>query len=1034
MALAAEKLWLVGAAIAATAVPSAGRTEITALTFEYTANNEHAEGNSLDSARAEGSYTQNGPPPLQVVITSSVSPSAFGPLARGDAFTIPAPQDGTYPHTSYLYLSDASNDKGGEPDIVIKIDTSCSHGPLQVSDSFGSLRITGMATTASENALSCVPSTAELKMPFDSKKGKKRKGGKKGAVISARQATVGITRLTLQYIKTDATTASVHRLPTERFSITNELPLPATVEIVTDIDGKEAEVLKDGDLFELAADGGVLPEHTNMYIKRLDGRVASTISIHTSCAFGGITVGDVMGSVKVVAVATTLNDKDTECASWAPPRNKQAKRGKKTGKHHREQADAHDKITSVTLRYLKSHERAMENGLDPTKWSYDKGGCLPSHAVVKTSLDDQEHHVAGSGTFVLPATEETAGVFPVYTSLYLSDGDQSLFSACSVVTLHTSCSAGGIAVGDVFGPLEVVAMSTTFNGFAAECGREAEEDQAGNSDRNSADAVDPAARLPSGGNISSAPATFDPTLPGVRTIKLRFVGLDHGTVCSNRQGQLGGDWGFLNVSFGVASEKQAGSVRLLSSMTHYVVEADDAGEFEITAEGSQANQAFFEIFNVNKKVGECFFSTACGTSLHAGDQFGPLQITAVSWKDNACGRGDTAADTSSPACVESAAASTSSAPVPTTAKALSTTRAVPAVSTTNSPSVASRTKSPPVVTTTKVISAGTTTRSPTTTNELLAQPTTYTYTQSNVEEPENLAYCRVDLHKQEAQDTGCITSKQDTVYLNASVGFTDQVCTTHNTSATGSDTTLYMTIQPADCRHPGDTSPAKWRVCSWQPHPDVCSDMSCCNSVDRALPATTDPSIKDLSCQVYEEGDCKHIIGFDGHSVQIYTLELVRCQGEIPVDPGCQSNMNSRFAANVADAEPASAGRTGSYAVGFLGLGMFLLAMAAYLRRVRLSSGSQHTPNYSEYQEPQHMVEACERSPLWQAELTCAALYDEPKGEEADPFPDDPYLHAEDLNALLETQVAPQRPSSSYESGDSGHRDDTVRQGLGTEM
>ena len=83
---------------------------------------------------------------------------------------------------------------------------------------------------------------------------------------------------------------------------------------------------------------------------------------------------------------------------------------------------------------------------------------------------------------------------------------------------------------------------------------EAEEDQAGNSDRNSADAVDPAALLPSGGNISSAPATFDPTLPGVRTIKLRFVGLDHGTVCSNRQGQLGGDWGFLNVSFGVASE------------------------------------------------------------------------------------------------------------------------------------------------------------------------------------------------------------------------------------------------------------------------------------------------------------------------------------------------------------------------------------------------------------------------------------------------------------------------------------------------
>ena len=59
-----------------------------------------------------------------------------------------------------------------------------------------------------------------------------------------------------------------------------------------------------------------------------------------------------MGSVKVVAVATTLNDKDTECASWAPARKKQAKRGKKTGKHHREQADAHDKITSVTLRYF----------------------------------------------------------------------------------------------------------------------------------------------------------------------------------------------------------------------------------------------------------------------------------------------------------------------------------------------------------------------------------------------------------------------------------------------------------------------------------------------------------------------------------------------------------------------------------------------------------------------------------------------------------------------------------------------------------
>ena len=74
------------------------------------------------------------------------------------------------------------------------------------------------------------------------------------------------------------------------------------------------------------------------------------ISIRTSCSFGGITVGDVVGSIKVVAVATTSNNRDTGCASWELPLNKQVKMAKKITKHPWEQLNAKDKITSVTLR------------------------------------------------------------------------------------------------------------------------------------------------------------------------------------------------------------------------------------------------------------------------------------------------------------------------------------------------------------------------------------------------------------------------------------------------------------------------------------------------------------------------------------------------------------------------------------------------------------------------------------------------------------------------------------------------------------
>ena len=773
--------------------------------------------------------------------------------------------------------------------------------------------------------------------------------------------------------------------------------------------------IADGDLFRLKQSDGIaiLPVSVDILIKTPDNKLASTISIHTSCSFGGVAVGDMLGSLKVVAIATTENERDTGCAKWAASKRNPddavatpfpSKKGKKHSSTH---------ITSLTFRYLASHAQAFNNGLDASKWTFDSTGCLPGLASITTTLTDARHGVQTGGTFVVSAEDDDHAHdhhsnYPVYLTLYIANGNSEPSASCNVITIQTSCAAGGIAVGDVFGAVQVVAMSTSESDLATQCGRvmpSSDEDGVASSDRL------PVPELGGTAELSTSPTpTFQ--VPKLQTIRLRFAGLEEGQVCNNRQGTLGTKWGFLNISLSVDADVARGAgltygsrgrrkdktslqkIRLLSSLTHYVVEADEQGEYtiEIPADAKDGSSAFFEIFDANHKIGECFFSTACGTNLAIGDQFGPLKVSDVSWEEDDCGKEPNTAsmDVSSAPCMLHAVADTTLLVDPVTTVNTAVTTTVTATTATTMPTTHATTM-PTAQATTPT----------TTTREIIAQRTimthvpTETYTRSMVEGAANKAYCRLDVHKQSAHDAGCITNKLDTVYLNASTGFTNQICTTHNTTASGSSTTLYMTIQPAECVLDGHTGPQKWRVCSWQPQRKICPDMSCCDPVDQSLPADTDPDVKELSCQVYEDGDCKQIIGFDGESVQIYTMELVRCEGEPPVDPGCQANKNARLAGKLLLAKdaPAQSQSSGTTAIGFLGLGMFIMSLAGYLRRVRLARARAADV----YTEVKHAVEPDERVPLWRAELSCAALYDETKREATDP-----YFYAENLNGLLQ--------------------------------
>lgn len=186
----------------------------------------------------------------------------------------------------------------------------------------------------------------------------------------------------------------------------------------------------------------------------------------------------------------------------------------------------------------------------------------------------------------------------------------------------------------------------------------------------------------------------------------------------------------------------------------------------------------------------------------------------------------------------------------------------------------------------------------------------------------DLASCRVHIHP-DSSICGA-ASGFDVAYLNASVGFTTQLCVDHETSVSGTASTLYMTVQPVCDVDPA--APQRWNICSWRPNPtsQVCSilGMDCCEYITGFL----SPSMEfnsNLACQEYEVGGCNHFWGIGAGIAQRYLLELVACEGEAPPNPQCRAKLE------------AGIGTQFTRGLMLLGVGLIVLSVAAAIRRHR---------------------------------------------------------------------------------------------------
>lgn len=439
----------------------------------------------------------------------------------------------------------------------------------------------------------------------------------------------------------------------------------------------------------------------------------------------------------------------------------------------------------------------------------------------------------------------------------------------------------------------------------------------------------------------------------------------------------------------LANLPPATTAHLLSNLTHYVITPDlNDGTFDINIAVEHAGAIFFELFDLGTKVGECYFSTACSQSIQIGDRFGFLEVVDLTWEIDGCGTlAEKISDSSSDVCaVSTTVAPMDATPAPTAAGTDPANRL-------------------PQTTTVGLAAVGEVT-TPVTTDTPFSGITTdqmTTFLPVSTLQPESqadLASCRVDLH--DASDGQCTGKKGEAVLLNSSVGFTTQVCTTHQSSVSGFASTLYLTIQPATCD--ADGKDPIWRVCSWQPEPSLCNDLTCCNPVDEYFDPVAFPGLMDSSCQEFREGDCAIFVGYNGSTPQMFSMELVRCNGAMPVDPGCQAA--KRKAALVAekevtirhDAENASA----RIALLVLGVGVMLLSLAMTLRRKRIT---EQVSGFERIEGRSH--EPHERAPLWLAKNSVANIGD---AEE------DPYHFAGDLKGMLQAtaprqQAQPQPPS-----------------------
>eukprot|EP00039_Didymoeca_costata_P018624 m.334261 g.334261 ORF g.334261 m.334261 type:complete len:647 (-) comp17321_c0_seq1:72-2012(-) len=596
-----------------------------------------------------------------------------------------------------------------------------------------------------------------------------------------------------------------------------------------------------------------------------------------------------------------------------------------------------EKLSTITFQYLGHNSRGHDNGLEDGKYSFTGSDPLPFAIHVWNSASKDEASVKVGNTFTVNADEE----FPTNTYFYISHSETPQ-NTVETIHIHTSCSAGGIIVGDIFGSLKVVALETTAGGSTS-CPSEGSYSKSQSKSKSSDDDDDNGCKKTK-----------------ITALGLMYLGHDMDSM-ANVQAEDG------KYSVQTVSRLPAIATVVSSGSTVSV----SVGETFVLGDGSNkfATNTLIEIYDQNTKVSEIRFHSSCsGSGIYVSDVFGSLKVVSMQTTEEAsalfCSKsvcdGDeeprlassvattidfTSPDVSAVSQPEdpTTVATITDTTVTTTDTTLSTTITttttvtVTATTITETKTLTSTKTSTPI----RVAPVTTTTKPETTdtTDSTSSSPFLLSTSAAAPIQNTQFGFCGVYIHSFGAVSNGVCSNatRQDYVILNASVGFTRQICVSFDTNVGSAPTTLHLTLQPRCKLSPGD--PQGWTICSYLEDPAaiLCQaraasgqSTECCNYVNSFI---APPLVDDnqLACQEYFEGECNTAYGYSGSTkgvtsdIQRFSFELVSCEGAIPPNPQCQAQTFDSVA---------TVGDFGT--VSFVGFGMLLLSLAMYLRRKRL--------------------------------------------------------------------------------------------------
>ena len=690
-----------------------------------------------------------------------------------------------------------------------------------------------------------------------------------------------VTTLVLEYLATNSQSGAAF-MNAKKWSYTESVTPPQSVHIESNV-GSKCESLASGGICTLTATSGTFPSKTQLILTDAAGQSeAITINIRTSCSGGGITVGDVFGSVKVVGIATTAGPFQDQCRHTKP---------------HHTHKKSKAKLTTLEFEYLASNSQAEANSMDTNKWHYSTYVVPPTTVTLKSSIGGQCGPLVQGSRCTISATKDT---FTKDVHLILSDSTNP--ENHIHISFHTDCKGGGIAVGDVFGSIKIVSMSTTADEDATECsdGKPKHED--------------------------------------LQSITFRYIGANYGgatfrSACKNEQGGYGKHWGFSTSATLPAPE----NVKIGGwHMTPAALDGDNLFTLS-SSSGKMSKKTYLSLYDGNVEVGEVFFNADCHLSIKPGDRFGFLEVvSALTYSGKECFHKGGWRDTYTPTCfpidyrAEGIAKPTADTGAQNREPATTNTGATSDEATPATTTTTTTTEVGPVFV--PVLTTATTSFATTETAAVGGNEQVY-------------AQCEVRLHKEDHFARGvCAGTPAQSMYPNISVGFSNQICHSEDSEVSGASSTIHMTVQPVCKQTP--TSEQKYRVCSWQPNAfdSKCSALAskgrnCCDSVaEKLLPPLTLSTTP--GCHEYSEGDCAQFYGFNGTHPQLYRLEFVGCAGEIPEPLGCSSSTNGitergSLAAAAGIAAEKAAVKMSTWSVGLAGLGLIVIAVALRFKRHR---------------------------------------------------------------------------------------------------